>query len=145
MEKTFTRAGVSTNKGKTVFRFTNDLQREKVLDKNGHTDILFYELGEAMTKAAATDFLIEKGLSEDKPTKAAAVASIEPTRKDDEKVLAMMERGTVEYDEDSDKFKRLVAEKRQLFPSHTDQQLMELVHFQAKANVKEFGDLEPNF
>ena len=143
MEKTFTRAGVSTNKGKTVFRFTNDLQREKVLDKNGHTDILFYELGEAMTKAAATEFLIAKGLSEDKPTK--TVASIEPTRKDDEKVLAMLARGTVEYDEQSDKFQRLVEEKRQMFPSHTTQQLMDLVHHQARSNVKAFGDLEPNF
>lgn len=144
MEKTFTRAGVSTNKGKTLFRFTNDLQREKVLHKNGHTDILFYELGEAMTKAVATEFLVAKGLGEDKPA-ATVTASKEPTRADDEKVLAMMQRGTVEYDETSDKFQRLVEEKRQTFPSHTTEQLMDLVHFQAKANVKAFGDLEPNF
>ena len=142
MEKTFTRAGVSTNKGKTLFRFTNDLQREKVLHKNGHTDILFYELGEAMTKADATEFLVAKGLSEDKP---ATAAPKEPTRKADEKILAALSKGEVAYDETSDKFLRLVEEKRQSFPSHTDEQLMDLVRFQAQANVKAFNDLEPNF
>jgi len=57
----------------------------------------------------------------------------------------MLAKGEVEYDESSDKFLRLVEEKRQSFPSHTDEQLMDLVRFQAKANVKAFGDLEPNF
>lgn len=146
MEKTFTRAGVSNNKGKIQFRFTNDLNREKVLDKNGHTDIVFFELGEAMTKVAATEFLVAQGLVEDVPAKTVTASKAkEPTRKDDEKILAMLERGTVEYDETSDKFQRLVEEKRQTFPSHTTEQLMDLVRFQAKANVKAFGDLEPNF
>lgn len=141
MEKTFTRAGVSTNKGKTLFRFTNDLNREKVLHKNGHTDIKFYELGAALSKEAATAFLLEMGLVEDAPAKAAK----EPTRKDDEKMLAMLAKGEVQYDETSDKFLRLVEEKRQSFPSHTDEQLMDLVRFQAQANMKQFNDLEPNF
>jgi hypothetical protein len=144
MEKTFTRAGISTLKGKTQFRFTNDLQREKVLHKNGHTNIVFYELGAAMTKAAATEFLVAKGLSEDVPAKPAKAAK-EPTRKDDERILTKLAKGEVTYDENSDKFLRLVEEKRQAFPSNTDEQLMEIVRFQARANVKEFGDLEPNF
>lgn len=140
-DKTFTRAGVSTNKGQTQFRFTNDLQREKVLHKNGHTDIVFFELGSAMTKPQATQFLVEQGLTEDRP----ATVTKEPTRKDDEKILAMMDRGTVEYDEQSDKFRRLVAEKRRMFPSNTEEQILEIARFQAKALQKEFGDLEPDF
>jgi len=142
--KTFTRAGISTNKGKTLFRFTNDLNREKVLDKNGHTNIKFYELGAALSKEAATAFLLEMGLVEDAPAKPVKAAK-EPTRKDDERILAQLAKGEVQYDESSDKFLRLVEEKRQSFPSHTDEQLMDLVRFQAKANVKQFGDLEPNF
>ena len=140
-DKTFTRAGVSTNKGQAQFRFTNDLQREKVLHKNGHTDIVFFELGSAMTKPQATQFLVEQGLTEDRP----ATVTKEPTRKDDEKILAMMDRGTVEYDEQSDKFRRLVAEKRRMFPSNTEEQILEIARFQAKALQKEFGDLEPDF
>lgn len=140
-DKTFTRAGVSTNKGQTQFRFTNDLQREKVLHKNGHTDIVFFELGSAMTKPQATQFLVEQGLTEDRP----ATVTKEPTRKDDEKILAMMDRGTVEYDEQSDKFRRLVAEKRRMFPSNTEEQILEIARFQAKALQKEFNDLEPDF
>ena len=140
-DKTFTRAGVSTNKGQAQFRFTNDLQREKVLHKNGHTDIVFFELGSAMTKPQATQFLVEQGLTEDRP----ATVTKEPTRKDDEKILAMMDRGTVEYDEQSDKFRRLVAEKRRMFPSNSEEQILEIARFQAKALQKEFGDIEPDF
>jgi len=57
MTKTFTRVGISTNKGKTQFRYTNDLNRETVLSKNGHTDIVFYELGEALTKEQASEVM----------------------------------------------------------------------------------------
>jgi len=139
--KTFTRAGISTNKGKTQFRFTNDLNREKVLDKNGHTDIQFWELGEAMTKEQAIEFLVAKGLTEDKP----AAKQTAPTRKDDEAVLAKLNKGEVAYDEESDSFRKILAEKRQAFPSHTEEQIREIAHFQANCNQKHFGELEPNF
>jgi hypothetical protein len=59
MEKTFTRAGVSNNKGKVQFRFTNDLNREKVLDKNGHTDIDLVDLPQEMTKGEIAQYLFE--------------------------------------------------------------------------------------
>jgi hypothetical protein len=62
--RTFTRAGISTNNGKTAFRFTNDLNREVVLSKNGHTDIKFYELGDALTKEQAAAFMVAKGYTE---------------------------------------------------------------------------------
>jgi hypothetical protein len=39
----------------------------------------------------------------------------------------------------------LIDEKRISFPSHTEEQLLELVRFQARVNLKEFGELEPNF
>jgi hypothetical protein len=146
--KTFTRAGISTNKGKTQFRFTNDLNREKVLDKNGHTDIQFWELGEAMTKEQAIEFLVAKGLTEDKPAakqKAPAAKQTAPTRKDDEAVLAKLNKGEVAYDEESDSFLKILADKRQAFPSHTDEQIREIAHFQANCNQKHFGELEPNF
>lgn len=146
--KTFTRAGISTNKGKTQFRFTNDLNRERVLDKNGHTDIQFWELGEAMTKESATEFLVAKGLAEDKPAAKPTASKPKPdsaARAKDEAVLAELNKGTVEYDEESDSFRKILAEKRQAFPSHTEEQIREIAHFQARCNQKQFGELEPNF
>jgi len=58
MEKLFTVAGTSNLNGVVKFRFANDLKsRVKVLQRNGHTDINLVELPEAMTKAAAIQFL----------------------------------------------------------------------------------------
>lgn len=131
MEKTFTRAGISTNKGKTQFRFTNDLQRETVLSKNGHTDIVFYELGSAMSKAAATDFLTAQGLVE------AATATVK---------LARASRNPVQ---DTDTFVEPKDERVQVamsrlareYPGMSAENLLK----QVQMTFKEFGDYEPNF
>jgi len=50
--KLFKVIGRSTLNGKTKVRFANDLLRQKVLLKNGHTGVDLYELPEAMTKEA---------------------------------------------------------------------------------------------
>lgn len=144
-DKTFTRAGVSTNKGKTQFRFTNDINRERVLDKNGHTNIEFWELGEAMTKVQATEFLVAKGLTEDtakakKPTQ---------TRAQDEAVLAMLAQGDLEYDDESDTFVEPRDEAVQVAmtrlaktkPNATAEELLAEV----TATFRQFGAYEPNF
>ncbi len=54
---TFTVCGVSTNDGEMKVRFANDVMRVKVLDKNGHTDILLIELPTPMEKDAAVAFI----------------------------------------------------------------------------------------
>lgn len=147
-DKTFTRAGISTNKGNRQYRFTNDLNRERVLDKNGHTDIQFWELGAAMTREAATEFLLAKGLTESVVKSAPKTAKVKPytaARAKDEATLDKLNRGEVEYNEQSDSFRKILADKRQNFPSHTEEQIQELAHFQAKCNQRAFGELEPNF
>jgi hypothetical protein len=54
MEKLFTVAGTSNLNGAVKFRFANDLKsRVKILERNGHTDIMLFELPRAMTKAEA--------------------------------------------------------------------------------------------
>jgi len=140
-DKTFTRAGRSTNKGKTQLRFTNDVNRERVLAKNGHTDIEFFELGSAMTKAEATEFLVSQGITEDKPKPKAKT----PTRADDKAELSKLNQNKVAYDEQSDSFRKILAEKRQAFPSHSDEQIREIAQFQAQCNQKAFGAAEPTF
>jgi hypothetical protein len=65
MTKTFTRAGVSTLNGVVTYRFANDVNRETVLSKHGHTDIRLFELGEAMTKESAIQFLNAMGIVAD--------------------------------------------------------------------------------
>ena len=140
-DKTFTCAGRSTNQGKTQLRFTNDVNRERVLAKNGHTDIEFFELGSAMTKAEATEFLVSQGITEDKPKPKAKA----PTRADDKAELSKLNQNKVAYDEQSDSFRKILAEKRQAFPSHSDEQIREIAQFQAQCNQKAFGAAEPTF
>ena len=40
----YTRVGISRNKGVLSVRYTNDRNREKVLTRGGHTDIMFITL-----------------------------------------------------------------------------------------------------
>ena len=57
--KTFTVAGVSTLNGVTKVRFANDfVSRIKILDKNGHTDVILKEFDTAMTKAQVCETLL---------------------------------------------------------------------------------------
>lgn len=57
-DKTFAVAGWSVLKGVLKQRFAKDLDRVKVLHRNGHTDIELWELPEAMTKPAASTWLM---------------------------------------------------------------------------------------
>jgi hypothetical protein len=59
MSKTFTHAGVSTLDGVTKARFCNDALRQKVLIKNGHTNIDIVELMSPMTKEDAVAALLK--------------------------------------------------------------------------------------
>jgi hypothetical protein len=54
----FTHAGVSKLDGQFKVRFANDVMRQKVLIKNGHTDIDIVELKNPMTKEDAVAFLL---------------------------------------------------------------------------------------
>lgn len=58
MSKSFTHAGVSKLDGQFKVRFCNDALRQKVLIKNGHTDIDILELKHPMTKEEAVAYLI---------------------------------------------------------------------------------------
>lgn len=58
MSKSFSHAGVSKLDGEFKVRFCNDALRQKVLIKNGHTDIDIIELKHPMSKAEAVDYLL---------------------------------------------------------------------------------------
>lgn len=134
MEKTFTRAGTSVLNGVKAYRFANDLNRERVLAANGHTDIIMFELGSAMTKAEAVLFLNSREIvAEDvkvatktaKPRKAVKVVAedddfVEPR---DERIQVAMTR------------------LARLNPMLTARQLLD----QVMLTFKHFGDYEPNF
>ena len=62
-DKTFKFVGSSVFNGKTKLRFANDIMRIKVLDKNGHQDVNFEELPEAMDKASAVAHLSQIGFA----------------------------------------------------------------------------------
>jgi hypothetical protein len=58
MSKSFSHAGVSKLDGEFKVRFCNDALRQKVLIKNGHTDIDIIELKHPMTKLEAVAYLL---------------------------------------------------------------------------------------
>jgi len=58
MDKLFTVAGVSKNKGAYKVRFANDIvSRIKILSKSGDSDIQLMELPNGMTKSEVVTFL----------------------------------------------------------------------------------------
>lgn len=73
MSKTFTHAGVSTLDGVTKARFCNDALRQKVLIKNGHTNIDIVELMSPMTKEEAVAALLKANFDQGNKTVRAAL------------------------------------------------------------------------
>lgn len=67
-DKTFTVAGTSVLKGELTLRFANGIERVKVLQQNGHTDIKLIQLPDAMTKLEAVKFLKEHSDFQDAST-----------------------------------------------------------------------------
>ena len=72
-DKTYAVAGVSTQAGSTKVRFANDIMRSKILQKNGHTDIVLETLPREMTKTEAVAHLMHIGLGDANPAVAAAL------------------------------------------------------------------------
>ncbi len=72
MSKTFDVAGVSTKNSVVKFRVANGKPeaRAKVLEKDGHTAIVLFQLPKPMTKEDAFALLISKGYKETKGTTA---------------------------------------------------------------------------
>jgi hypothetical protein len=73
MSKTFTHAGVSTLDGVTKARFCTDALRQKVLIKNGHTNIDIVELMSPMTKEDAVAALLKANFANGNATVQAAL------------------------------------------------------------------------
>jgi hypothetical protein len=74
MSKTFTFAGTCTEKGATVYKFANDANRAKALERFGCTDINIVELPNAMDKEAAVAYLATQGMTATKAPRAAKAA-----------------------------------------------------------------------
>jgi hypothetical protein len=71
MSKTFTFAGTCTENGAVVYKFANDANRAKALERFGCTNIEILPLPNAMDKEAAVAYLNSIGIT---ATKAARVA-----------------------------------------------------------------------
>jgi hypothetical protein len=153
-DKTFAIAGISTRNGSTKFRFTNNVNYLKVLERDSHTGITLYTLAEPMSKEAATQFLLDNGHVEDRAatqpktaSKPKAVQNAE--RKQDEAILALMAAGELVHDEATDEFvepkdeavqvamSRLAQER----PTASAQELYDTV----MSTFKQFGEYEPTF
>ena len=78
MSKTFTFAGTCTKNGAVVYKFANDANRAKALERFGCTDVNMIELPEAMDKEAAVAYLAQVGMTATKAPRAAKAAK--PTK-----------------------------------------------------------------
>jgi len=74
MSKLFAFAGTCTENGATVYKFANDANRAKALERFGCTDVKMIELPFTMAKEAAIDYLNAQGMSATKPARAAKSA-----------------------------------------------------------------------
>lgn len=71
MSKTFTFAGTCVEKGAVVYKFANDANRAKALERFGCTEVKLVELPEAMDKDAAIAYLAQVGMTASKAPRAA--------------------------------------------------------------------------
>lgn len=140
MEKTFAFAGISTLNGTVAYRFANGADRVKVLAKNGHVEIDLRELPEAMTKAAAIEWLGSQGITADytRVTAAKAPKAAKAPRKP-KQADVVDDDGFVEPKDEAIQVAMTRAARE--YPGLTARQLYETVML----TVKQFGDTEPNF
>jgi hypothetical protein len=74
MSKTFTFAGTCVENGAVVYKFANDANRAKALERFGCTEINIVALPNAMDKDAAVAYLATVGMTATKPARAAKAA-----------------------------------------------------------------------
>ena len=74
MSKTFTFAGTCVENGATVYKFANDANRAKALERFGCTDVNMIALPNAMDKDAAVAYLAQVGMTATKAPRAAKAA-----------------------------------------------------------------------
>jgi hypothetical protein len=74
MSKTFTFAGTCVENGAVVYKFANDANRAKALERFGCTEINIVALPNAMDKDAAVAYLATVGMTATKSARAAKAA-----------------------------------------------------------------------
>lgn len=91
MSKTFTFAGTCVENGAVVFKFANDANRAKALERFGCTEVNMIALPNAMDKDAAIAYLAQVGMTATKPARAARAskpATVKVKATKDVKVVA---------------------------------------------------------
>ncbi len=80
MSKTFTFAGTCVENGAVVYKFANDANRAKALERFGCTEVKLVELPNAMDKEAAVAYLATVGMTAAKAPRAAKVTKPAATK-----------------------------------------------------------------
>ncbi len=60
MSKTFRFVGVSTLKGRVAVRYANEKGRARVLERNGHTEVVMLDAGESLHPMDLVDLLLTR-------------------------------------------------------------------------------------
>jgi hypothetical protein len=96
--KTFTFAGTCVENGAVVYKFANDANRAKALERFGCTEINLIALPNAMDKDAAVAYLAQVGITASKAPRAAKPATVKVKAAKTTKVVATKSKA-VESDE----------------------------------------------
>ena len=94
MSKTFTFAGTCVENGAVVYKFANDANRARALERFGCTEVNLIALPNAMDKDAAIAYLTQVGMTAVKPARAAKTATVKVKAAKTTKVVATKAKDT---------------------------------------------------
>jgi hypothetical protein len=98
MSKTFTFAGTCVENGAVVYKFANDANRAKALERFGCTEINIVALPNAMDKDAAVAYLAQVGMTATKPAR--SVKSKSAATKPAKSIKAKLPKATASGSDD---------------------------------------------
>jgi hypothetical protein len=136
VEKLFTVAGTSRRNGTVKYRFSCDLHgRIPMLVRTGHTEIQLVELPEPMTREAAVAYLqsytgnwitVNSDPQTNQPVAMRPKSTVAPKSK------SQPVQDQAQQDVDTVReaaIQKLIAQKREIFPSFTEQQLRDTAEY----------------
>jgi len=113
MSKLFAFAGTCVENGAVVYKFANDANRAKALERFGCTEVNMIELPFTMAKEAAIDYLNAQGMTATKPVRAAKPksAAAKPAKAATVKVTVKSVKATTSDEPTKEAYAKAMAER----------------------------------
>ena len=112
MSKLFAFAGTCVENGATVYKFANDANRAKALERFGCTDVNMIELPFTMAKEAAVDYLNAQGMTASKAPRAAKAATVKVKAAKTTQVVATKAKAAVDDEVSKEAYAEAMGERK---------------------------------